>query len=176
MTHKASIIKKISLSILMVFSPSVMFAYYKNDFSSGYTPILIAVLSVWGILEIVLFFKIWGMTNNIKEIKDYQINNQRNCFRRCRLTGQNDKAAEYLISEFFKKMEWRVGNGDFNHIEKIQEEVSELEYRLSQCGVNIPEGIKSLKTLGDFWDAGFIEGKKTEDTEVATQPESQKQD
>lgn len=28
------------------------------------------VIIVFGILQIILFFKIWGMTNNIKEIKN----------------------------------------------------------------------------------------------------------
>lgn len=29
------------------------------------------VLIVFGILQIILFFKIWGMTNNVKEMRDY---------------------------------------------------------------------------------------------------------
>ncbi len=29
------------------------------------------VLIVFGILQIILFFKIWGMTDNVKEMRDY---------------------------------------------------------------------------------------------------------
>lgn len=33
---------------------------------------LIAIITiVWSILGIILFFKIWGMTNNVKEIHDW---------------------------------------------------------------------------------------------------------
>ena len=31
---------------------------------------LIIVLLVFGVLQIILFFKMWGMTNDIKEIRD----------------------------------------------------------------------------------------------------------
>jgi hypothetical protein len=27
------------------------------------------VLVIWGILEIILFFKVWGMTNDVENIK-----------------------------------------------------------------------------------------------------------
>lgn len=37
--------------------------------------ILSIIMTVWGILNIILFFKIWGMTNDIKELKDYIIDN-----------------------------------------------------------------------------------------------------
>lgn len=32
---------------------------------------MVLVLIVVGILNIILFFKIWGMTNNVKEMRDY---------------------------------------------------------------------------------------------------------
>lgn len=32
---------------------------------------MVLVLIVVGILNIILFFKIWGMTNNVREMRDY---------------------------------------------------------------------------------------------------------
>lgn len=32
---------------------------------------IVLVLIVFGILQIILFFKIWGMTNNVKEMRNY---------------------------------------------------------------------------------------------------------
>jgi F0F1-type ATP synthase membrane subunit b/b' len=29
------------------------------------------VVIVFGLLQLILFFKIWGMTNNVREIKEY---------------------------------------------------------------------------------------------------------
>lgn len=32
--------------------------------------LLMIVLAIWGILNLILFFKIWGMTNNVKRLAD----------------------------------------------------------------------------------------------------------
>ena len=34
----------------------------------GFIVIIYIIMLVWGILNIILFFKIWGMTNDVKEI------------------------------------------------------------------------------------------------------------
>lgn len=52
--------------------PLLAIAYYGDYRQSEITPgqiLLIIILIVWGILNIILFFKIWGMTNDVKEIK-----------------------------------------------------------------------------------------------------------
>jgi len=38
------------------------------------TFILAAVVLVFGILQIILFFKLWGMTNDVKRLTDFFIN------------------------------------------------------------------------------------------------------
>ena len=35
--------------------------------------ILLIILIIFGVLQIILFFKLWGMTNDIKEIKNKYI-------------------------------------------------------------------------------------------------------
>lgn len=37
--------------------------------------IIVVAIFVFGILEIILFFKVWGMTNNISKIKSFLFNN-----------------------------------------------------------------------------------------------------
>ena len=37
----------------------------------GFLVLVYVVMFVWGILNIILFFKLWGMTNDVKDIKDY---------------------------------------------------------------------------------------------------------
>ena len=32
--------------------------------------LLMIVLAIWAILNLILFFKIWGMTNNVKRLAD----------------------------------------------------------------------------------------------------------
>ena len=57
----------LAVSMAVAISSSAAGYYSSSDMSDGVT-IMAIVLLVWGILEIVLFFKIWGMTNNVKKI------------------------------------------------------------------------------------------------------------
>ena len=41
----------------------------------GFLVIVYIIMLVWGILNIILFFKVWGMTNDIRQIKDIIYNN-----------------------------------------------------------------------------------------------------
>ncbi len=34
----------------------------------GFNVLLYVVILIWGVLNIILFFKLWGMTNNVKNI------------------------------------------------------------------------------------------------------------
>ena len=53
---------------------SSSFAYY-GDYSSprfelpGWLTFMGIIMIAWGILEIILFFKIWGMTNDVQALK-----------------------------------------------------------------------------------------------------------
>ena len=44
----------------------------------GFIGLVYVIMVVWGVLNIILFFKIWSMTNDVKELKDYIINNNNN--------------------------------------------------------------------------------------------------
>lgn len=64
---------------------------------------------VWGILEIILFFKIWGMTNDIKALKQdhfIQTTNEistsqlANDIRKNLLLGDIDKVKKALLMNF----------------------------------------------------------------------------
>ncbi len=66
---------------------------------------LMVIVVVFGILQIILFFKIWGMTNDVNKIKnkmgetsiteDAQVSF---------LKGQKDKAKDLLDTAFFKSI------------------------------------------------------------------------
>ena len=62
-------------SVLIV--ASSCFAYYgsySSSDTSGLFTFIGIVMIIWGILEIILFFKIWGMTNDIKALKKDHFN------------------------------------------------------------------------------------------------------
>lgn len=61
--------------------------------------ILSIILLVFGVLQIILFFKLWGMTNDVRSIKDQ--------------FAANNKELEYYIksmNEHLRKMEDRLLN------------------------------------------------------------------
>lgn len=69
--------KRIFALVSVLIVASSCFAYY-GDYSSSDTSGLLTfigiVMIIWGILEIILFFKIWGMTNDIKALKKDHFN------------------------------------------------------------------------------------------------------
>lgn len=69
-------IMKRQVTLAIVLLPAISsFAYY-GDYSSspsfelpGWVTFMGYLMIAWGILEIILFFKIWGMTNDIRALK-----------------------------------------------------------------------------------------------------------
>ena len=56
--------------------------------------ILSIILLVFGVLQIILFFKLWGMTNDVRTMKDKQ--------------AESNKELEYYIksiNEYLRKIE-----------------------------------------------------------------------
>lgn len=69
----------------------------------GITLIVAVIIIVFGILQIILFFKLWGMTNNIRKIAD-KLNSKisRNDQAQIELLkGDKDKAINLYKEAFF---------------------------------------------------------------------------
>lgn len=62
---------------------------------------------IFSILSIILFFKLWAMTNDIKEIKDRLIHKltYRDNFRLLMLQGEKEKAFIYAKNELTEHLE-----------------------------------------------------------------------
>lgn len=173
--------KRLSIISVLASSPIAMFAYY-DDYSSsstsgsGWLTFLMIILLVWGILEVILFFKLWGMTNNVKQMKNQIVRyNKRDDFRRYRLLGKKEEAAEALIEVFFDSMITYIHSEEYDPDRNIEEEVSELENHLSQFGVKIPKEIKALKTARNFWNVGFVKTIKTEEVKAEEKPKTEEE-
>ena len=90
------------------------------------------IIIVFGILQIILFFKVWGMTNNVNEIKtmvkDYmkKYNNRPVCNK-----SESDIKVEDLVVELKKERQLKVVNitddGKFECI--IPGGISPVEYQ-----------------------------------------------
>lgn len=69
------------------------FAYYGDySYSSpkfempGWLIFMGIIMFVWGVLEIILFFKIWGMTDDIREMKTNYFNEKKRTRKSMRKT------------------------------------------------------------------------------------------
>lgn len=64
--------------------------------------VLLSILSaIVGVLQIILFFKLWGMTNDTKVIKKY-ITNAEYDFEQYLLLGENEKAFDLVKQELVR--------------------------------------------------------------------------
>ena len=160
--------KRLSIISLLVAMPLAMFADYGEYSSapSNLVTFLMIVLLIWGVLEVILFFKVWGMTNNVEKIRKYMLrSNTKELLRKYRLLGQNDKAAEIVIQDFLNDLEDYINSMDYNPKENIEKDVEGLEYELSQLGAKLPEEFKKLKIAKDYYKLGFMDKKGGEKAE-----------
>lgn len=152
--------KRLLTISLLATMPIAMFAYYGDYDSiepSGTLKSLMVILFVWGILEVVLFFKVWGMTNDVKNIKNNMLlANTPELLRKYRLLGDNDKAAEVLVQNFLNELSEIIRFNNFSPKQNIEDKVKELEFQLALLGAVVPEGIKKLKTLEDYYNLGYM--------------------
>ena len=61
--------KKIILTMAFAGISASMFAYSGSD-DEGFATFLAIVQIVMGVLSLILFFKIWGMTNDVRKLRD----------------------------------------------------------------------------------------------------------
>ena len=83
--------------------------YYSSSETSGWMTFLGILMMAWGILEIILFFKIWGMTNNVESItKKYvepiKSRNAAITFFALKTTKGEEVAKAYLLDEVIKDL------------------------------------------------------------------------
>jgi hypothetical protein len=97
------------------------------------------------VLNIILFFKIWGMANDIREFRKRLLGKSyEDQVRKLILTGNKDDARVLIIDKFFE----RISGGIFG----IDYSKQFLEQELSQLGENLPEWAENLKSLDNFKD------------------------
>lgn len=90
------------------------------------------VIIAFGVLQIILFFKVWGMTNDVREIKNNTINSLLDEAHKQIIIGNKDKAFEIYqrlyVEELIKLSEIRL-NFEKNYpklVEKYKYELSKL--------------------------------------------------
>lgn len=109
-----------------------------------YFVILGILFFIFGLLQIILFFKLWAMTNNVKKIAqgdnsphvDWQL-------RACVLTGDMDRAEKLIIEDFVEKVRLHVvQHGPSESIGPIK---NACRARFKAIGKQMPEAIEKLQ-------------------------------
>ena len=173
---------------LFVFSVSMAiasssFAYY-GDYSSpkfelpGWLTFMGIIMIAWGILEIILFFKIWGMTNDVQALKKdhfcettFETKGQIARFLRKNLVlGNMDNVKRILLQNFIDNVEHGYGelksygyvkdeNGndkwtsfeEQNLKESIRPYVENLQKQFEKIGEELPIYIQRMECFGDYY-------------------------
>lgn len=111
---------------------------------------LTIVLLIFGVLQIILFFKIWGMTNDVNRItKKPQCEKDKTWnVRRALLYGDQELAKRELMDCIISDFE-KFGDGGygFNCVEDI---ISKYEPAFKQLGMEIPDNLKAIKSYADI--------------------------
>lgn len=107
------------------------------------------VLLVFGVLQIILFFKVWGMTNNVQRIKE-ELCAGENDFYKLMLLEEKEKAFHLVKEKLVKKLRndmSRCGSKEtFIHCTSYIKTYME---KASLTGYELP---KHLQDAGTFWD------------------------
>jgi biopolymer transport protein ExbB/TolQ len=133
--------------------------------------IIIAVIIIAAsVLQIILFFKIWVMTNDVRALREKYVKHSSSNFeiRKLILLGDKKQATDILLNQFIEKIKnlnYDGLNEKDEYYEKIKQNIDkhfdevkkELENNLLKIGEKLPDGIKNLKSGEDFKNLFNIE-------------------
>lgn len=168
--------KKILVTVLALTTALSTFAYYGDyGYSAsrfempGWLTFIGIMMIVWGILEIILFFKIWGMTNDVRALKEdhfYEKAQTASFLRKNLILGNIDNVKQILLQKFIDNVEHAYGelqegvyeNGvgwvsykEKNMKESITPYVKTLISQYAQIGEEVPEYITRMENFGDYY-------------------------
>ena len=175
--------KKTFVLLSATIAASNSFAYY-GDYSSpsfempGWLTFMGIVMIIWGVLEIILFFKIWDMTGDIRALRKDHFNetvfetkgDMARYLRKNLVLGNMESVKKTLLKNFIDNVEHDYGkkpaygyiedeNGnktwanleDKNLDESIIPYVNNLILLYSKIGEEVPVYITRMKTFRDYY-------------------------
>lgn len=154
--------KKLFLLIPLLLSSISSFAQYGSSSDSNIPGMVIfigLVLIVAGLLQVILFFKLWSMTNNVQKIKNglklfefeegFEYNSK---IKRFLLLGNKAEARELMINRFISQVKERY------QTDSIIDKKNELQLDLELIGEKLPKVIECLYLASDYNNL-FLKGK-----------------
>lgn len=117
------------------------------------------VMVAFGILQIILFFKIWVMTNDVKELKNELISNPDQwALNKAILKGDKIKIEEILFNAMFirlkKAYDDTIPDIDGSKKEIFAEQIStikkEYKERYMKYGITFPDAVDKIEIPEDI--------------------------
>ena len=159
--------KRTSVFVLALVAATSAFAYYGSRGSSDFElpawfKIMCFIMIGWGVLNIILFFKVWGMTNNVSKIRrkyesDYSADDILSNARRLFLQGKKSEVRDMYINSFCAEVE------AYNERKKNN---------LSNIGEPMPEAIRNMKTMSDYYNSITFEKVSSEEVAASNEDKS----
>lgn len=106
----------------------------------GLNLFIVLLVVVFAVLQIILFFKLWGMTNDIKAIKNKVPNNDRIRDAEIAFLSGNSDIAKKILDEYLKITIDGIKENHYSNELKIRKERIIDTYRY--LGLSIPAGIE----------------------------------
>ena len=153
--------KKLMVLFLMGITSTQCFA---SGRSSDDEVILTIVYFVFGLLYLILLYKVWCMTNDVASLKkkfvDYShgVGVKKQC-RKLVLLGRKEEAKEIMIDVIFQQLEIEYEKTQ-NEVVSVDEfmkrpikpYIERLEKNLKKINETVPENIAKLTTIGDYFN------------------------
>lgn len=120
---------------------------------------IIVVLIVLGVLQIILFYKIWIMTDNVKEMKEQFVGNPDQwSLNKAILKGDKSKISDILFNSMFAKIKKyyddTIPDYDGTKVEIFVNLISELKKdykeKYLKYGIDFPEAIEKIEKPEDI--------------------------
>lgn len=119
------------------------------------------------ILQIILFFKVWEMTNDVRKLREKYASSKGASFnfeiRKLLASGKKEQAKELLLNRFYNSIE-SLNYAGLEKSESRYEQIvknidddfmklkSELEKNLSAIGMEMPDNLKRMKSGNEFYE------------------------
>ena len=130
--------------------------------------VIVFITFIGAILDIILFFKLWGMTNDIRELKKDHFDNHmpedvpqlRAYLREHYFLGDKDKVKRALILDFLDNLNIKCNSSRSSYLEAdnptldidITKYVEKLKIQFAKVNLDVPSEILNLKTFRDYYE------------------------
>ena len=125
---------------------------------------IVFITFIGAILDIILFFKLWGMTNDIRELKKDHFDNHmpedvpqlRAYLREHYFLGDKDKVKRALILDFLDNLNIKCNSSRSSYLEAdnptLDTDITKLKIQFAKVNLDVPSEILNLKTFRDYYE------------------------